>query len=130
MPSTSRQQIGGLTCLAAAGVADALCRWLQALTVLGKKANGDVRSSLNTLQMLSQRFGEVTVSHVSDAALGQKDMSAAPFEVWSQLLFQSSSKQDAPANWHNYLAAFGESDLVRCFACPCLNARPSSRLSI
>lgn len=74
------------------------------------KAAGDIRSCLNTLQLLVARHGRVSASHVAGAAVGEKDMTAAPFEVWEQLLTTRRPRRD---DMLRCLMAFGEHDLVR-----------------
>lgn len=85
---------------------------MQALKALASKAAGDVRSCLNTLQLLSARHDMVTGSHVSAVPVGDKDMTSAPFAVWGKLL---SSRPPRPGDMLTHLMSFGEHDLVRCF---------------
>jgi DNA polymerase III delta prime subunit len=83
---------------------------LQALKLLATKTNGDVRSSLNTLQLLAARHGRILSSHIADASIGQKDMRAAPFEVWQALMHL---RDDRPGDMFGYLMSFGEHSMVR-----------------
>jgi hypothetical protein len=84
--------------------------WLQAFKQLAAKTNGDIRACLNTLQLLSARHDRITSAHVVAADIGQKDMTAAPFEVWRALLH---ARAERPRDMLSHLAAFGEHDLVR-----------------
>ena len=83
---------------------------VQALKQLAAKANNDVRSCLNTLQLLAARHDHVTAAAVHGAQVGQKDMTTAPFEVWQALLLRRKGR---PADMFGYLAAFGEHAMVR-----------------
>ena len=83
---------------------------MQALKTLAGRAAGDVRSCLNTLQLLSARHDVVTGAHVAAAPVGDKDMTAAPFAVWGKLL---SSRPPRPSDMLSHLMSFGEHDLVR-----------------
>ena len=69
-----------------------------------------MRSCLNTLQLLAARHARITAAHVHDAAMGQKDMTAAPFDVWNALLLPRKAR---PADMYSYLMAFGEHSMVR-----------------
>lgn len=82
---------------------------MQALKRMASKASGDIRSCLNTLQLLVARHGRVSGAHVTGAAIGEKDMTAAPFEVWEQLL---TCRRARASDMLRYLLAFGEHDLV------------------
>ena len=84
---------------------------MQALKTLASKAAGDVRSCINTLQLLSARHGVVTSAHVAAVPVGDKDMTAAPFAMWGKLL---SSRPPRPSDMLAHLMSFGEHDLVRC----------------
>lgn len=77
---------------------------------MASKAAGDIRSCLNTLQLLVARHGQVVAAHVAGATVGEKDMTAAPFEVWEQLL---TTRRPRAPDMLRYLMAFGEHDLVR-----------------
>eukprot|EP00892_Ulva_mutabilis_P008222 jgi/Ulvmu1/5772/UM025_0026.1 len=81
----------------------------EALRHMASKASGDIRSCLNTLQLLVARHGHVSASHVAGAAVGEKDMTAAPFEVWEQLLTTRRPRGD---DMLRCLMAFGEHDLI------------------
>ena len=83
---------------------------VQALKALAAKANGDVRSCLNTLQLLATQHGRIHAAHVAATALGVKDMTAAPFEVWEALLLGRGA---VPDDFYSYLMAFGEHSMVR-----------------
>jgi len=97
---------------------------VQALKRMAGKASGDIRSCLNTLQLLVARHGRVSAAHVAGAAVGEKDMTTAPFEVWEQLL---SSRRPRHDDMLRCLMAFGEHDLVRPHLLPPVPAAPARR---
>jgi DNA polymerase III delta prime subunit len=83
---------------------------VQAIKVLASKANGDIRSCLNTLQLLAARHTRILPQHVHDTAFGQKDLTAAPLEVLDSLLL---ARKRRCSDMYSSLVAFGEHSLVR-----------------
>jgi DNA polymerase III delta prime subunit len=88
---------------------------VQAVKALASKAKGDIRSCLNTLQLLAARHTSILPQHVHDTAFGQKDMTDAPLEVLDSLLLARKRRGN---DMYSNLMAFGEHSLV----CTCQNA--------
>ena len=60
----------------------------QALHRLIALAEHDVRTCLNTLQLLSRRASRITAASISAGTVGHKDMTQSAFRVWRSLLEQ------------------------------------------
>lgn len=65
---------------------------MQALHALCALTERDVRSCLNTLQLLARRHTRVREHHVQAAELGHKDISRSIFTIWQALLTGAVSR--------------------------------------
>ena len=60
--------------------------YVQALHALCALTERDVRSCLNTLQLLARRHARIQEHHIEAAALGHKDVTRSIFAIWQALL--------------------------------------------
>lgn len=64
-----------------------------ALSALCGLADNDIRSCLNTLQMIRRRTRKVTCEVIRDCTIGQKDTTKSVFHVWDQIFHPQQKKK-------------------------------------